>query len=161
MLPLQFGAACTPEPVWHALYNDFSARELQHNELPIGMGSTKSKDFAHAIGPWITMLDEFEDLDAIPMEIRVNGENWGKDNSGGKLWSVAELVVYVSLGEKILPGDVIGSGTMGGGSALDLRRELKPGDVVELEAGGVGTLRTTMGQPIEGLWWPERRKPFM
>lgn len=143
------------------LYNDFSGRELQHNELPIGMGSTKSKDFAHAIGPWITTLDEFKDLDAIPMEVRVNGETWSKGNSGGKLWTVAELVAYVSLGEKILPGDVIGSGTMGRGSALELGRELKPGDVVELEAGGIGTLRTTMGQPIEGLWWPEPRKPFM
>lgn len=143
------------------LYNDFSGRDLQHNELPIGMGSTKSKDFAHAIGPWITTLDEFKDLDSIPMEVRVNGEIWGKGNSGGKLWTVAELVAYVSLGEKILPGDVIGSGTMGGGSALELGRELKPGDVVELEAGGVGVLRTTMGQPIDGLWWPERRKPFM
>jgi len=143
------------------LYNDFSGRELQHNELPIGMGSTKSKDFAHAIGPWITTLDEFDDLDAIPMEVRVNGETWSKGNSGGKLWTVAELVAYVSLGEKILPGDVIGSGTMGRGSALELGRELKPGDVVELEAGGIGTLRTTMGQPIEGLWWPEPRKPFM
>jgi 2-keto-4-pentenoate hydratase/2-oxohepta-3-ene-1,7-dioic acid hydratase in catechol pathway len=143
------------------LYNDFSGRALQHDELPIGMGSTKSKDFAHAIGPWITTLDEFKDLDAIPMEVRVNGETWGKGNSSGKLWTVAELVAYVSLGEKILPGDVIGSGTMGGGSALELGRELKPGDVVELEAGGVGVLRTTMGQPIDGLWWPERRQPFM
>lgn len=143
------------------LYNDFSGRDLQHNELPIGMGGTKSKDFAHAVGPWITTLDEFEDLDAIPMEVRVNGETWGKGNSGGKLWSLEELVAYVSLGEKILPGDVIGSGTMGGGSALELGRELKPGDVVELEAGGIGVLRTTMGQPIDGLWWPTKRQPFM
>jgi 2-keto-4-pentenoate hydratase/2-oxohepta-3-ene-1,7-dioic acid hydratase in catechol pathway len=160
------GASVRPEEALNyvfgiTLYNDFSGRDLQHNELPIGMGSTKSKDFAHAIGPWITTLDEFKDLDAIPMEVRVNGETWGKGNSGGKLWTVAELVAYVSLGEKILPGDVIGSGTMGGGSALELGRELKPGDVVELEAGGVGVLRTTMGQPIEGLWWPEPRKPFM
>lgn len=160
------GASVRPEEAMNyifgiTMYNDFSGRDLQHNELPIGMGSTKSKDFAHAIGPWITTLDEFKDLDAIPMEVRVNGETWGKGNSGGKLWTVAELVAYVSLGEKILPGDVIGSGTMGGGSALELGRELKPGDVVELEAGGIGVLRTTMGQPIEGLWWPERRQPFM
>lgn len=143
------------------LYNDFSGRDLQGNELPIGMGATKSKDFAHAIGPWITTLDEFDDLDAIPMEVRVNGETWGKGNSGGKLWTLEELVAYVSLGERILPGDVIGSGTMGNGSALELGRQLKPGDVVELEAGGVGVLRSVMGEKIEGLWWPERRQPFM
>lgn len=143
------------------LYNDFSGRDLQGNELPIGMGATKSKDFAHAIGPWITTLDEFDDLDAIPMEVRVNGETWGKGNSGGKLWTLEELVAYVSLGERILPGDVIGSGTMGNGSALELGRQLTPGDVVELEAGGVGVLRSVMGEKIEGLWWPERRQPFM
>lgn len=143
------------------LYNDFSGRDLQGNELPIGMGATKSKDFAHAIGPWITTLDEFDDLDAIPMEVRVNGETWAKGNSGGKLWTLEELVAYVSLGERILPGDVIGSGTMGNGSALELGRQLKPGDVVELEAGGVGVLRSVMGEKIEGLWWPERRQPFM
>lgn len=160
------GSSVRPEEAMNyvfglTLYNDFSGRELQHNELPIGMGSTKSKDFAHAIGPWITTLDEFDDLDTIPMEVRVNGETWGKGNSSGKLWSVAELIAYVSLGERILPGDVIGSGTMGGGSALELGRQLEPGDVVELEAGGIGVLRTVMGQPIDGLWWPERRKPFM
>lgn len=143
------------------LYNDFSGRDLQANELAIGMGATKSKDFAHAIGPWITTLDEFDDLDAISMEVRVNGASWSKGNSGNKLWTVAELVAYVSLGEKILPGDVIGSGTMGKGSALEIGRQLNPGDVVELEAGGIGVLRTEIGTPIEGLWWPERRQPFM
>lgn len=143
------------------LYNDFSARELQHGEMAIGMGATKSKDFAHAIGPWITTLDEFTDLDKIPMEVRVNGETWSKGDSSGKLWTVAELVAYVSLGERILPGDVIGSGTMGRGSALELGRQLEPGDVVELEAGGIGVLRSVMGQRIDGLWWPTPREPFM
>ena len=143
------------------LYNDLSGRDLQGAELPIGMGCTKSKDFAHVIGPWITTLDEFEDLDAIPMEVRVNGKTWARGNSGGKLWTPAELIAYVSLGERIEPGDVIGSGTMGGGSALELGRQLEPGDVVELEAGGIGVPRNVMGQKIEGLWWPERRQPFM
>lgn len=160
------GSSVKPEEAMNyvfgiTLYNDFSGRDLQGNELPIGMGSTKSKDFAHAIGPWITTLDEFKDLDAIPMEVRVNGVTWGKGTSGGKLWTPEELVAYVSLGERILPGDVIGSGTMGGGSALELGRQLEPGDVVELEAGGVGVLRSVMGQKIDGLWWPQPRKPFM
>lgn len=151
----------TPYIFGITLYNDFSGRDLQHNELAIGMGATKSKDFAHAIGPWVTTLDEFSDLDAIPLEVRVNGETWARGNSGSKLWTPAELVAYVSLGERIQPGDVIGSGTMGGGSALELSRQLQPGDVVELEAGGIGVLRTTMGQKQEGLWWPTKRQPFM
>jgi 2-keto-4-pentenoate hydratase/2-oxohepta-3-ene-1,7-dioic acid hydratase in catechol pathway len=143
------------------LYNDLSARDLQQNEMGIGMGAAKSKNFAHAIGPWITTLDEFADIDAIPLEVRVNGETWGRGNSGGKLWTPAELVAYISLGERIEPGDVIGSGTIGGGSAFELNRQLQPGDVVELEAGGIGVLRNVMGQKQEGLWWPTRREPFM
>lgn len=143
------------------IYNDFSGRDLQANELPILMGATKSKDFAHGIGPWITTLDEFDRLDNISMEVRVNGETWGKGNSSGTLWTPEELISYVSLGEMIQPGDVIGSGTMGGGSALELGRQLSPGDVVELEVGGVGVLRNVMGPKEEGLWWPTERENFM
>jgi 2-keto-4-pentenoate hydratase/2-oxohepta-3-ene-1,7-dioic acid hydratase in catechol pathway len=142
------------------LYNDFSGRDLQGNELPIGMGGTKSKQFAHGIGPWITTKDEFKDLYTIPMEVRLNGKTIAKGNSGGNLWGVDELLAYISLGEWLQPGDVIGSGTMGGGSALEHDIQIQPGDVVELEAGGVGVLRNTFGPKVEGLWWPEKRAPF-
>lgn len=143
------------------IFNDFSARDRQAIEMPIQMGPTKCKDFAYGIGPWITTIDEFHDLDAIPMEVRVNGQTWGKGTSANKLWTVEELIAWASLGETLEPGDVIGSGTMGGGSALELDRRLAPGDVVELEVGGIGTLRNRMGQPQDGLWWPPERKPFM
>ncbi|WP_042885484.1 fumarylacetoacetate hydrolase family protein [Cupriavidus necator] len=143
------------------IFNDFSARDRQAIEMPIQMGPTKCKDFAYGIGPWITTIDEFADLDAIPMEVRVNGETWGKGNSANKLWTVEELIAWSSLGEQLEPGDVIGSGTMGGGSALELGRKLQPGDVVELEVGGIGTLRNRFGQPQPDIWWPEERKPFM
>jgi len=143
------------------LYNDFSGRDLQANEIAIGMGGTKSKNFAHGVGPWITTIDEIKDLYAIPMEVRLNGKTIAKGNSGGNLWKVEEVLAFISLGEYLQPGDVLGSGTMGGGSALEHDIKLKPGDVVELEAGGVGVLRNKLGQKLEGLWWPEKRKPFM
>jgi|SRR5471032_2528817 len=143
------------------VFNDFSARDRQAIEMPIQMGPTKCKDFAYGVGPWITTIDEFADLDAIPMEVRVNGVTWGKGTSANKLWTVEELIAWASLGEVLEPGDVIGSGTMGGGSALELDRKLQPGDVVELEVGGIGILRNRMGQPQNGLWWPTQRAPFM
>lgn len=143
------------------IFNDFSARDCQSVEMSIAMGPTKCKDFAYGIGPWITTVDEFKDLDRIGMEVRVNGETWGKGDSSNKLWTIAELIAWVSLGEVVVPGDVIGSGTMAGGSALELGRKLQPGDVVELIVDGVGVLRNKMGQPQTGLWWPEERKPFM
>lgn len=143
------------------VFNDFSARDRQVDEMGIGMGPQKSKDFAYGVGPWITTLDEFADLATIPMEVRVNGETWGKGDSSNTLWSVDELIAYVSLADWIQPGDIIGSGTMGGGSALELGKQLEPGDVVEIEIGGIGVLRNTMGQPEHGLWWPTERQPFM
>lgn len=143
------------------IFNDFSARDLQGNEFAIGMGPTKSKDFAYGIGPWITTIDEFPRLDRIPMAVRVNGETWGEGDSSEMLWTVEELIAYVSLGDHVQPGDIIGSGTMGNGSALELGRSLNPGDVVELEVGGVGVLRNRIGQRQEGTWWPTPRKAFM
>ncbi|CAM2157900.1 Fumarylacetoacetate hydrolase family protein [Paraburkholderia tropica] len=143
------------------VFNDFSARDRQAVEMSIQMGPMKCKDFAYGIGPWITTIDEFADLDAIPMEVRVNGETWGKGTSSNKLWTVDELIAWASLGEVLEPGDIIGSGTMGGGSALELDRKLNPGDVVELEVGGIGILRNRLGQPQNGLWWPKERAPFM
>jgi len=143
------------------IFNDFSGRDLQANEFDIGMGPTKSKDFAYGIGPWITTIDEFPRLDNIRMSVRVNGETWGEGDTSEMLWSPEELIAYVSLGDFVQPGDVIGSGTMGNGSALELGRSLKPGDVVELDIAGVGVLRNRMGVPQQGTWWPERRKPFM
>lgn len=140
------------------IFNDFSGRDLQLTEIAIGMGATKSKDFASAIGPWITTVDEFADLNAIPMSVRVNGETWGKGDSSNTLWTVDELLAYVSLGEYILPGDVIGSGTMGGGSGIELDRKLEPGDIVELEVGNVGVLRNRLGEREPETWWPVGRE---
>ena len=143
------------------IFNDFSARDLQANEFAIGMGPTKSKDFAYGLGPWITTIDEFARLDRIRMAVRVNGETWGEGDTSEMLWSIDELIAYVSLGDYVQPGDVIGSGTMGNGSALELGRSLQPGDVVELEVGGVGVLRNRIGPRQQGTWWPTPRKPFM
>lgn len=136
------------------IYNDFSGRDLQGDELPIGMGCTKSKNFAQGIGPWITTIDEIPDLYGVPMEVRVNGKTIRSGTSGGVLWKVDEVIAFVSLGEYLEPGDVIGTGTIPGGSALEHDIVLKPGDVIEMSAGGIGVLRNTLGQPEQGLWWP-------
>ncbi|KQQ60210.1 fumarylacetoacetate hydrolase [Pseudomonas sp. Leaf127] len=143
------------------IFNDFSARDLQANEFAIGMGPTKSKDFAYGIGPWITTIDEFTNLNDIKMSVRVNGETWGEGDSSEMLWTPEELIAYVSIGDHVQPGDVIGSGTMGNGSALELGRSLNPGDVVELEVSGVGVLRNRIGQRPADAWWPARREAFM
>jgi 2-keto-4-pentenoate hydratase/2-oxohepta-3-ene-1,7-dioic acid hydratase in catechol pathway len=140
------------------LLNDFSARDRQFVETIGNLGPAKGKDFATALGPWIVTLDEL-DLGAIAVEARVNGETWARGNSGDAMWRPAEIVAYLSTAEPLLAGELVGSGTFGGACGLEVGRQLTPGDVVELEAEGIGVLRTTLGEPHQLAWEPERREP--
>ena len=139
--------------------NDLSARDVQAREMTAGFGPAKGKDFGTALGPWITTLDEL-DLDDLTMLARVNGEEWSRGSTSSLTWSLAELVAYASRNEIVVPGQVIGSGTVGMGCGLELYRKLQPGDVVELEIEGIGTLRSTLSEPSQTRWDPtpkERR----
>jgi 2-keto-4-pentenoate hydratase/2-oxohepta-3-ene-1,7-dioic acid hydratase in catechol pathway len=146
------------------IFNDFSARDIQAREMGVGMGPQKCKDFAYGIGPWITTIGdpELPPLDQLTMHVRVNGEEWATCVSEGAIYSAAELIAYVSIGDVVQPGDIIGSGTAGNGSGLELGRHLNPGDVVELEIEGVGVLRNSFSAQREDYpWWPEpRENPF-
>jgi 2-keto-4-pentenoate hydratase/2-oxohepta-3-ene-1,7-dioic acid hydratase in catechol pathway len=137
--------------------NDLSARDVQAREMTAGFGPAKGKDFGTAIGPWITTLDEL-DLANLAMVARVNGEEWSRGSTSTLTWSLAELVAYASRNEIVVPGQVIGSGTVGMGCGLELYRKLQPGDVVELEIEGIGTLRNTMASPSEPRWEPEPKE---
>ena len=65
-------------------------------------------------------------------------------------WSLEEMVAFASRNEVVVPGKVIGSGTVGLGCGLELYRKLSPGDVVELEIEGIGTLRNHLAEPSQG-----------
>jgi 2-keto-4-pentenoate hydratase/2-oxohepta-3-ene-1,7-dioic acid hydratase in catechol pathway len=137
--------------------NDFSARDIQRQEMSGGLGPAKGKDFATALGPWITTRDEL-DLEHLIMIARVNGEEWSRGSSETMTWKIEELIAYASKGETIWPGELIGSGTVGFGSGLELGKSLQPGDVVELEIEGIGILRNRIGSPEPRGWEPEPRK---
>jgi len=139
------------------IFNDFSARDIQLNEMRLQLGPAKGKDFATAVGPWITTVDAL-DLADLDMRARVNGEEWSHGNSGSIWWNPGELLAYISWGETLQPGDLVGSGTVGLGCGLELGRRLEPGDVVELEVSGIGVLRNRLGQP-EGEGWEPRPRP--
>jgi 2-keto-4-pentenoate hydratase/2-oxohepta-3-ene-1,7-dioic acid hydratase in catechol pathway len=134
--------------------NDFSARDIQGQEMKGSLGPAKGKDFATAIGPWITTRDEL-DIEHLLMIARVNGEEWSRGSSGTITWKIEELIAYASQGETIWPGELIGSGTVGLGCGLELGKRLQPGDVVELEIEGIGLLRNRIGSPEQGGWKPE------
>jgi fumarylacetoacetate (FAA) hydrolase len=127
--------------------NDWSARDLQFAEMRVGLGPAKGKDFATSIGPVVVTTDELDGSEAV-MVARVNGEERSRGNLRDLYHSWESIVVQASRNTRLLPGDVIGSGTVGGGSILehDDGRWLPPGDVVELEVEGIGVLRNRVGQ---------------
>ena len=121
-----------------------------------------SRDFAYGIGPWITTLDEIPSIEGLRGRVRVNGEIRSETRVENFVYTPAELVAYVSIFDGLQPGDLIGSGTMGFGAGVEIDRYLEPGDLVELELEGVGTLRNRLAAEKETPpWWPAPRPyPF-
>jgi 2-keto-4-pentenoate hydratase/2-oxohepta-3-ene-1,7-dioic acid hydratase in catechol pathway len=157
------GVDLTPQEAERCLFgvtllNDFSARDKQFHENRGNLGPAKGKDFATAVGPWITTVDEL-DLLAIDMEAFVGGERWAVGASGSAMWSAGELLAYLSSAEPLVPGELVGSGTLGGGCGLEVGRRLVPGDVVELRSAQLGSLRTPLGEPAPLRWAPPPRRP--
>ena len=140
------------------IFNDFSARDIQLQEMQGLLGPAKGKDFRTALGPWITTVDEL-DVHNLTMVARVNGEEWSRGSSSTMMWQVEEIIAYISKAEGIEAGELIGSGTVGWGCGLELGKLLKPGDVVELEVEGIGVLRNRLGTPAPAGWMPQHRTP--
>jgi 2-keto-4-pentenoate hydratase/2-oxohepta-3-ene-1,7-dioic acid hydratase in catechol pathway len=134
----------------YTIMNDFSARDIQFQEMACRLGPAKGKDFATALGPCLVTPEEIADLGALTMIARVNGEEWSRGRFGTIHWSFAQMIAHVSRGETIYPGDVFGSGTVGGGCGLEMDRYLKPGDVVELEIQPIGVLRNQVISTTQG-----------
>lgn len=130
----------------YTIWNDLSARDIQRKELPVGMGPSKAKDWdgANVLGPCIVTPDEV-DLSDLRLAVRINGEQWGADSTANMHHTFAAMIQYTSMDLTLRAGEVIGSGTAAGGSGLELDRRLAPGDVIEMEADGIGVLRNTVG----------------
>ncbi len=130
----------------YTIWNDMSARDVQSHELPIGMGPCKAKDWdgSNILGPSLVTADEIDAHD-VELSVRINGERWGGDNSSEMYHSFEDMVAYASQGLTLRPGELFGSGTATGGSGLELDRWLQPGDVIEMEAEGIGVLRNRVG----------------
>ena len=108
------------------------------------IGPSKSKDFCNVMGPCLTTIDELDEV-AIELVARVNGEEWARGTSAGRRYSFAEVLAWASYAEPLVAGEFLAVGTVGGGCGLELDRWIQPGDVVELEASGIGVLRNVVG----------------
>jgi len=126
------------------IFNDVSARDVQMFEMSLTIGPSKGKDFCTAMGPCVLTMDEVDEW-SVEMSARVNGELWASGTTRDRQFSFAEVLAWASLDEDVYPGEFLALGTVGGGCGLELDRWIQPGDVVELEATGVGVLRNSVG----------------
>ncbi|MGW6207759.1 fumarylacetoacetate hydrolase family protein [Streptomyces sp. NPDC055089] len=158
------GRDLTPERardhiVGYTVFNDWSARDLQSAEMKVGLGPCKGKDTATTLGPYLVTADElepFRDVDGflrLALTAEINGVTVGTDLLSNMSWTFEEMTAYASRGTRVVPGDVLGSGTCGNGGCLaelwGLRGErtpppLRPGDTVSLTVEGLSTLTSTV-----------------
>lgn len=146
------------------IMNDMSARRLQMEEMLLNLGPAKGKDFSTVIGPWLVTPDELEQYKVaakpnhvgnnynLEMTCKVNGVQVSKGNVADMDWTFAEIIERCAYGVDILPGDIIGSGTVGTGCFLELNgtgklnnenyqeQWLQPEDIVEMAISGLGSL---------------------
>jgi 2-keto-4-pentenoate hydratase/2-oxohepta-3-ene-1,7-dioic acid hydratase in catechol pathway len=125
------------------IFNDFSARDAQMIEMEGRLGPAKGKSFdgGNVLGPWIVTPDEIGDPYKLKMEARVNGETRSTSVSDGMLFSFEEIIAHVTKDETLMPGEFIGSGTVGNGCGLELGIFLEHGDNIELEIEKIGILK--------------------
>jgi 2-keto-4-pentenoate hydratase/2-oxohepta-3-ene-1,7-dioic acid hydratase in catechol pathway len=136
-----------------SILNDWSCRDLQMEEMKVGLGPAKGKDSATTIGPYLVTKDELEPFRSgkgydLSMRAKVNGEVLSHGNWKEIYYSFGEMIERASEDATLYPGDIIGSGTVGTGCIWELgtnvHRWLEPGDSVELEVEGLGILRNTI-----------------
>ncbi|MEV2253500.1 fumarylacetoacetate hydrolase family protein [Streptomyces sp. NPDC050147] len=172
------GRDLTPEQarehiIGYTILNDWSARDLQSAEMNVGLGPCKGKDTANSIGPCLVTADELEphrDSEGflrLALTAEVNGEVVGRDLLSNMSWTFEEMTAYASRGTRVVPGDLLGSGTCGNGGCLaelwGVRGEqtpppLKPGDTVTLTVEGIGTLSVPVVPGVAPVPLPAGRR---
>jgi 2-keto-4-pentenoate hydratase/2-oxohepta-3-ene-1,7-dioic acid hydratase in catechol pathway len=130
---------------WFVL-NDWSARDVQADDARHNIFGpvVKSKTFANSLGADVLTADQVPDWTRMTGRVRVDGELWCEGSTAGPQHDVGEMLAYASAGERLEPGDVISTGTMPGCCGLEIDRWVQPGQTVELEIDGIGTLANTI-----------------
>jgi fumarylacetoacetate (FAA) hydrolase len=137
------------------IFNDWSCRDLQRDEMEARLGPAKGKDSASSLGPCIVTTDELapfirDNRLHVLCTLKVNGVEWMHNNAGIMYHSWGAMIERASRDSRMVPGDVLGGGTVTGGSIGEAIRNgfsaryLEPGDVVEIEVEGIGVLRNTI-----------------
>jgi 2-keto-4-pentenoate hydratase/2-oxohepta-3-ene-1,7-dioic acid hydratase in catechol pathway len=121
--------------------NDFSARDVQADEMASGFGPQKAKHFASAISKVVVTADEvLPRWRTLSASVLLNGQQITETSTAGARWSLGEVVAHAARGEQLHPGELFGSGTLPGGSGIETGRLLMRGDLIEIGIEGIGTL---------------------
>ena len=121
--------------------NDVSERAYQIERLGQWIKGKSAPSFA-PIGPWLVTADEVPDPQALDVSLALNGETVQSSNTSDMIFSVREIVSYMSQFMKLQPGDIIATGTPAGvGMGMSPQRFLRPGDVMEVTVAGLGSQR--------------------
>ncbi|NVO25551.1 fumarylacetoacetate hydrolase family protein [Donghicola mangrovi] len=126
------------------LCNEGTLRDwVRHAKFNVTQG--KNWDKSGSMGPWLVPLTDPAQISDITLTTRVNGEIRQQDRTGRMIFSFPKILNYISTFTTLLPGDIIVTGTpTGAGARFDPPKWLRPGDVIEVEADGLGTLRNTV-----------------
>jgi 2-keto-4-pentenoate hydratase/2-oxohepta-3-ene-1,7-dioic acid hydratase in catechol pathway len=144
--PVVPGDDPTASLLGYTIGNDVSIRDSVRVMGAPDFFTMKAHDRTSPVGPWITTLDELDGpgLPALDFTMRVNGELRQQGNTKNMLFSMSEVLEYISARNALRAGDVVFTGTTSGVGRED-GRYLKPGDVLESEVPGIGVLRNTVG----------------
>lgn len=126
------------------LCNEGTLRDwVRHAKFNVTQG--KNWDNSGAMGPWLVPFTSPAQLDDVRLTTHVNGELRQDDRTSRMLFPIRRQIEYISTFTTLVPGDVIVTGTpTGAGARFDPPRFLKPGDVIEVEAEGIGKLTNTV-----------------
>jgi 2-keto-4-pentenoate hydratase/2-oxohepta-3-ene-1,7-dioic acid hydratase (catechol pathway) len=123
------------------ILNDFSARDVQLDEMDSGFGPMKTKNFGNAISSVVVKKEALiNQLDALSVRVIINGDMIVESDTSGKMYTFEEAIAYASWEEQLHPGELFGSGTIPGCTGIENGVMLKKGDTISLEVEGLGIL---------------------
>ncbi|MFK7934431.1 MAG: fumarylacetoacetate hydrolase family protein [Saprospiraceae bacterium] len=129
----------------YLILNDFSARDVQLDEMESGFGPMKTKNFGSAISSIVVSKEGLNNqVDDLKVKVIINDKIIAKSNTQGKLYSFQEAIAYASWEEQLHPGEIFGSGTIPGCTGIENGVMLKKGDTITLEVEGIGQLTNTI-----------------
>ena len=127
----------------YVVLNDFSARNVQLREMRSGFGPQKAKHFLSSMSSDLVAA-EHVDVTDLAATVSVNGSVVATSSTRGPAHTIADALAHASRGEQLYPGELFGTGTLPGCSGIEAGVTLGPGDVLELDLEGVGTIRHTI-----------------